>query len=444
MIRLKQLLTEQNLNPYILSKNILGVITWNYPAIEKCKNAKDIAAIIKKADGTFQDDEAAAEAAFMAMTNYSTDINKVEFFYEDVSMALGKDTYAYVKNYMDTSLKYHKQSIDVSMKRLSSLLAGQKEFEISDGEMSREYPEILIRRYGEENLRKYKRNVKNAFRAAKQWWSTYLNLLETQLNFDHNQNQQKHTAKAVAVSRYEPRKTYTPGVAIVNHETIFPLYLKHLSKIKLKFIYDFAKTSIAWVSPLDNDTLHVNVALTIFADSEKLKSTFIHEIQHMLFHIYPLNPDGKYAEIGSRTPIKTTIEIDATLIQNLKNAEKLFKSYGIRMYDLYKIKTTAESSSKSDTDPGYTCRDTEMGSRIAAMRGMLRTGERIQPKHFVPYINGSLTNPNPEWILVCWAQQGFPDFTQYVNKLNTVVKTDSDSKKPDSIKLKSLVPPQTT
>ena len=117
MIRLKQLLNEQNLKPYV-STNWLGTNTWNYTAIEKCKNAKDLAAILKKAKGFLRDDEAAAEAVFMAIANYDTDINKVHYFYTEVTNNLGRIPYNYVKNFMDTSLKYHKQSIDISMKRI--------------------------------------------------------------------------------------------------------------------------------------------------------------------------------------------------------------------------------------------------------------------------------------------------------------------------------------
>jgi hypothetical protein len=72
--------------------------------------AERIASVIKQSWGTFDDYEAWAEAAFMAIGTKSK--------YAQVTKILGQDAYKYVKNFMDTSTKYHKQSIDTSYKSL--------------------------------------------------------------------------------------------------------------------------------------------------------------------------------------------------------------------------------------------------------------------------------------------------------------------------------------
>lgn len=425
MIRLKRLLNEQNLKPYV-STNWLGKNTWNYPAIEKCKNAKDLAAIIKKANGTFQDDEAAAEAAFMAIANYDKDVNKVKHFYDDVYMALGEDPYQYVKNFMDTSLKYHKQSIDTSFKRRREY---EFDLDIDDlGLNTKITPTIVIQRHGDENIRKYKRKVREAYKAAKQWWSTYLNLPQTQLNFDANW-------------AAEVRPANSNVKAATLSKDIFPLYIKHLSKIKLKFVDDPNYSVDAYVNTSRNDVLVVNIAKTINETTTYLKVVMTHEIQHMLFIIHPLNPGDKYENVGSETPIKTNIEFDATTRQNMEAAVKTLP--GVKFSDLMLWKLNAEKEAKRDSDPEYICRDTEQGSRVEYMRSLLGVNQ-FKPKDFVPYITRREFDDNIWYLLYCWAQQGFPNFTQYINNLNKLVKTDSDSKKPETIKLKSLVPPQTT
>lgn len=65
-----------------------------------------IASVIEQSHGIFNDYEAWAEAAFMAI--------KTKLKYAQVSKILGQDAYAYVKDFMDTSKQYHKQLIDIS------------------------------------------------------------------------------------------------------------------------------------------------------------------------------------------------------------------------------------------------------------------------------------------------------------------------------------------
>ena len=85
----------------------------NPPYADLLKNprAERIASVIEQSRGTFNDYEAWAEAAFAAI--------KTKSKYAQVSKILGQDAYAYVKAFMDTSTKYHKQSIDTSYKALT-------------------------------------------------------------------------------------------------------------------------------------------------------------------------------------------------------------------------------------------------------------------------------------------------------------------------------------
>jgi len=106
MIRLKALIFE-GVESYITSDD-----EWNYSKIESTKNAADIAALIKYANGYFNDDEALAEAAFIAMTKSN--------IYDAVKAALGRDPYTYVKTFMSTYNMYHKQTIDASYKKIQA------------------------------------------------------------------------------------------------------------------------------------------------------------------------------------------------------------------------------------------------------------------------------------------------------------------------------------
>ena len=81
-----------------------------YDDLLKNPRSERIASVIKQSRGIFDDYEAWAEAAFMAI--------KTKSKYARVTKILGQDAYKYVKNFMDTSTKYHKQSIDTSYKSL--------------------------------------------------------------------------------------------------------------------------------------------------------------------------------------------------------------------------------------------------------------------------------------------------------------------------------------
>lgn len=81
-----------------------------YADLLKNPRAERIASVIKQSLGTFNDYEAWAEAAFMAIGT------KLKF--AQVSKILDRNAYEYVKAFMDTSTKYHKQPIDISYKNL--------------------------------------------------------------------------------------------------------------------------------------------------------------------------------------------------------------------------------------------------------------------------------------------------------------------------------------
>jgi hypothetical protein len=80
----------------------------NYPYDELKNNPTPefIAKILKESRGSVNDNEAWAEAAFMAIKNMT--------MYDKVSKTLGTDPYKFVRGFIDVSIKYHVQAIQVS------------------------------------------------------------------------------------------------------------------------------------------------------------------------------------------------------------------------------------------------------------------------------------------------------------------------------------------
>jgi len=94
-----------------------------------------IAKIIKESKGNFDDYEAWAEAAFMAI--------KTPDMYNKVKAALGQDPYKYVASFMDVNEKYHIQAIGVSYKFINSGVAGGGGQQVSVENFSEKCPLTL-------------------------------------------------------------------------------------------------------------------------------------------------------------------------------------------------------------------------------------------------------------------------------------------------------------
>jgi len=112
-VHVRQIFYKYTLEEFPAKSTSYTAVTYSYenpPYADLLKNPipKLIASVIEQSYSLFNDHEAWAEAAFMAIDTKSK--------YEQVSKLLGQDAYAYVKSFMDTGKRYHKQPIDISYK----------------------------------------------------------------------------------------------------------------------------------------------------------------------------------------------------------------------------------------------------------------------------------------------------------------------------------------
>ena len=226
---------------------------------------------------------------------------------------------------------------------------------------------------------------------------------------------------------------YRSGSVSVKY--IFPGYFKMLDSLKIKF-YD-ELDPINWNNDTDNayafvkgfklysdNTIYINLTQN---DPEPY-DTLIHEIQHIIYGIMPLNPEEKIHDIfvTKNTKRATTKSIEAsgrTRInpdaQTLKRAAIVIKSLGLDM-DAYRLvgwKRQADAN-----DPAYVCQTTEKMSNIMAMRShfKLKPGQNITIAMLKPYIERKKANTDISWIILCWATNGFPDLNKMINRINTL------------------------
>jgi hypothetical protein len=164
--------------------------------------------------------------------------------------------------------------------------------------------------------------------------------------------------------------------------------------------------------------------------------TLIHEIQHLLYYIKPLNPDVQIGKVfvDSNTK-KSTPKTFFDFKENPKQKtffydEELFNSNEISKLDststqigvpsesLQKILRKAKNYEKRK--PGYVCRATEKMSNITAIRNLfgVKPGQNITKEMVLPYIKGEKNHTDVSWVLDCWALKGFPDLNGMLNKIN--------------------------
>ena len=228
---------------------------------------------------------------------------------------------------------------------------------------------------------------------------------------------------------------YIPGSVSVKY--IFPDYFKMLDSLKIKF-YDeldpinwsnITDTAYAFVNGFrlySDNTIYINLTQN---DPEPF-DTLIHEIQHIIYNIKPLNPEEKIRDIfvTKNTKRATPNSIESSLRptnndyndQLLRQSSNVIKSMGLDMtatrLTLWKL------SADNYKRPAYVCQATEKMSNIMSIRShfKLKPGQNITIEMLKPYIEGKKKNTDISWIILCWAKNGFPNLNKMINRINTL------------------------
>jgi hypothetical protein len=228
---------------------------------------------------------------------------------------------------------------------------------------------------------------------------------------------------------------------------IFKNYLNSLNKLKLFFydkstktinnvdIDDREKGAYAFVDKESPNNVYINCFLSK-KDDDKL-GTMIHEIQHLIYFIHPLNPDVKVGELfvnkntkkiepfdffnNFSTVYNNNHKMNYSLSQNIINTSKIYNVDSKILQNLLVVATKNEKNG-----PGYSCNENEKMSNISAIRKLfnINPGQDITVKMLTPYIKGQKKDLNVSWLLICWALKDFPDISELVNKINQLAYQD--------------------
>lgn len=227
-------------------------------------------------------------------------------------------------------------------------------------------------------------------------------------------------------------KKVEKNMTSVDVENIFKKYIDSLKLLKL-FYYDNnsesskkLQDSYAYVTPSHPEKVFVNCS----SNDPNPYGNLIHEIQHLLYNIKPLNPAVQVASVFTNPNTKlSTINtfFNFKTLNNQSNQSRELNPSQI-MYSSSQIGSTPDAlnsllrraESEEKRDPGYCCRETEKMSNIIAIRNLFNVnpGQNITKKMLSPYINGEKNDTNVTWVLYCWALNDFQNLNGMLNKMN--------------------------
>lgn len=241
------------------------------------------------------------------------------------------------------------------------------------------------------------------------------------------------------------------GYDINDVNRIFKNYMGSLNKLKLFFYNDSIdkingvnvsglRDAFAFVNEGSPNNIYVNCSL----NDEDALGTLVHEIQHILYYIHPLNPDDKVGELfvtkdtKKMGPLDFLSKIfktdnnktDTNLSQKINNISKKHNVSFDVLKNLY-----LNSHNYEKKKPGYACSMNEKMSNIMSIRKLLniKPGQNITLEMLNPYIEGKKLHTDVSWLLYCWALNEFPNINTLINNMNQLAH--QDFKKQDNTRL---------
>jgi hypothetical protein len=167
-----------------------------------------------------------------------------------------------------------------------------------------------------------------------------------------------------------------------------------------------------------------------------IEATFVHELQHALYDVKPMTPAESWKKVF---PYKFWVGDDSgegrVSTINPSETNNIVTKYGIDKTTLNDWSLRLRYRKEQD----YVCRDTELASRVVAMKNLLKYGSKdnITVNDFKKFIKEDGTpydDENAHFIVLCWVDNGMPDITTFVNNLNKYVVAKVEPEKDDDMK----------
>lgn len=288
--------------------------------------------------------------------------------------------------------------------------------------------------------------VQSLMSQAKDWWLKWLSDPITKQKFKKNWNVGPNgILKGTKVD--DIFKNY---IDIIN-KTTADYYsannpVTFVNKFDTSKIPGLSDTSMAFVNPekFGRDKMFINCS---YIEEQDVLATIIHEIQHLLFDYFPLNPENKIQQIYSSKnttlydPFKRFDQVvnialsggteDPEKLEgiNMENLKAVSKKYNISEETLKNWYITALVQTREGFTANYVCNETEKMSNIISLRKNLNLtpSKNFSYKDFLPFINKQKEDVDAKWLILCWALNGFPDIEGWINRINQLAVQKSKS-----------------
>ena len=229
---------------------------------------------------------------------------------------------------------------------------------------------------------------------------------------------------------------------LTNSDSVYETYLKILKEIQISPYGSCSEPpeindEIAYVNQTDDTKIRMNTNINL--DNQIIIDALIHEIQHVLYFYYPINPDVKIDDCFTTKTYKKGLGFQK--IKNLftKNKRQSNNIIGTISKDL---QISTESAKKlydaiisiNNEDTGYVGSYTEVLSRIYTVRRMLniKPSDNITKDMLKPYFEYIINSQNPieylsdasskyydiNLLILYWGYSGFKDIDKLLNGLN--------------------------
>ena len=200
-------------------------------------------------------------------------------------------------------------------------------------------------------------------------------------------------------------------------DSIFEKYTKTIDNAIIRY-YNETDGAYAFVTASEPTIINVNC----FQNDPAPYNTLVHEIQHLLYFIKPLNPDIKIENVFGTYANNRTSSTGQT-DPSIKNIKQTSQNLGVNEYYLRYFYNVAK------LNPEYSCEHTEKMSNIMAIRSKfnLSPNDKITFEMIKPYMMGNKDDTDITWLLSCWASKGFPEINQILGRINQLAFQQTSS-----------------
>ena len=226
-------------------------------------------------------------------------------------------------------------------------------------------------------------------------------------------------------------------------DNIFKKYIDAINKMKLVYYDKYISNgrgdnAYAYVVGGFEDRIYINCS----EDDKNKYDTLVHEIQHILYDIKPLNPTKQVGDVfvKDKTQLMRIHDFVELSAEDKKEGEvinrnmiSISKKHNLNIDNLNYWSNKAYRKAFEEGYDDYICDKDEKMSNITAIRKSLniKPGEDITVEMLKPYIERDKYHTDMTWILMCWALNGFGDIDVMLNKMNQLAiqntKNDGES-----------------